>query len=132
MVLFGIVGTLIMYLLGLRLPDHIKHINIAKTEFRNAFTNVLLNLRENLDYPLSQIAHGCNVQITIAIDKRRGEVMFWHRKRFECDIANYKNAYQEATQYGSVFAFAASEKTDFAKQNRAQFMGAIEKLLSHC
>ncbi|SPD73390.1 hypothetical protein PITCH_A1820019 [uncultured Desulfobacterium sp.] len=131
MILLGIAGTLIMYLLGLRLPDHIKRINIEKSEFRNAFTDILLNLRENPDCPLAQIAFACNPQIIAAIDKRRNEIRFWCRNKFESDVTNYKNAYKEATQYGSVFAVVMSEKTDFARQNRAQFIEAIEKLLSH-
>lgn len=129
--LLGVAGGAFSLWATAYLPSVINRRHAASDAYKSAFSDVLLNLRENPDCPLAQIAHGCNPQITAAIDKRRDEVLFWRRKRFERDVAHYKESYQEATQYGSTLAIAMSEKTDFAKQNRAQFLRAIERLLSH-
>ncbi len=129
--LLGIAGALILVFLAAYLPAAISRRHAASDAYLSAFSDVLLNLRENPDCPLAQIAHGCNAQIISAIDKQRSKIPFYRRKRFESDVVQYKAAYQEATQYGSVLAVAMSGKNDFARQNRAHFLQAIEKLLSH-
>lgn len=129
--LLGIAGALAMVPIVIRATNAINQHHADVVAYRSAFDDVLLNIRESPDCPLAQIAYGCNPQITAAIDKRRGKVMIWRRNSFERDVAYYKESYIEATQDGSVLAVAMSEKTESAQQNRARFLRAINRLLSH-
>lgn len=129
--LLGSAGAAALLWAGAYLNSIISRRHAARDAYKSAFDDVLLNLRENPNCPLAQIASGCNPKIAAAIDKRRGEVMFWRRKRFERDVARYKTSYRQATQYGSTLAIVMSEENDFAQKNREQFLKAIKKLMSY-
>ena len=129
--LLTIVGALVMLLLGVYVPAAIKRRHIASEEYRRAFDGVLLNLRENPDCPIAQIAFGFHNEHLAAIDRFRSFMPIWKRKRFERDVENYKLAYDEARDFGNVFAVALSEKADVAKAKRKVFSNAIQRLLSH-
>jgi hypothetical protein len=124
-------GALAMLLLGVYVPAAIKRHHAASAAFRSAFDGVLLNLRENPDCPIAQIAFGFHQEHLAAIDKFRSAVPIWRRRRFESDVAHYKEAYDIARDYGNVFAVAFSEKTDIAREKRKHFGDAIKRMLSH-
>lgn len=129
--LLTIAGALAMLLLGVYVPSAVRRWYEASAAYRLAFDNVLLNLRENPDCPLAQIAFGCHQQHLAAIDKFRYSVPIWSRRRFEADAAYYKEAYDIARDYGSVFAVALSEHTDVARAKRKHYSEAIQRLLSY-
>ncbi len=129
--LLGVAGTLAMLLLGVYVPTAIKRRHEASAAFRSAFDGVLLNLRENPDCPLAQIAFGFHNDHLAAITKFRASVPIWRRRSFDKAVANYKEAYDIARDFGNVFAVAFSEKTDIAREKRKHYSKAIDRLLSH-
>lgn len=129
--LLTIAGALVMLLLGVYVPAAIKRRHVASEEYRRAFDSVLLNLRENLDCPIAQIAFGFHNDHLAAIDRFRSFMPIWKRKKFERDVENYKLAYDEARDFGNVFAVAFSEKTDVANAKRNVLSKAIQRLLSY-
>lgn len=129
--LLTIAGALVMLLLGVYVPAAIKRRYIASEEYRRSFDGVLLNLRENPDCPIAQIVFGFHNEHLAAIDRFRSFMPVWKRKKFERDVEKYKLAYDEARDFGNVFAVALSEKTDVAKAKRKVFSNAIQKLLSY-
>lgn len=131
MYLLGIAGVLAMLLVGTYVPAAIKRRHEAAAAYRLAFDDVLLNLRENPDCPIAQIAFGCHPQHLAAIDKFRSSVPRWRRRRFERDVAHYKEAHDIAREYGNVFAIVLSEKTDVARAKRKHYNEAIQRLLSY-
>jgi hypothetical protein len=129
--LLAIAGTLTMLLLGVYVPAAIKRRHDASAEFRSAFDGVLLNLRENPDCPIAQIAFGFHQEHLAAITKFRAHVSIWRRRGFDKAVAHYKDAYDVARDFGNVFAVAYSEKTEVAKARRKHYSEAINRLLSY-
>ena len=129
--LLGIAGVLVMLLLGVYVPAAIKRRHDASAAYRLAFDDVLLNLIENPDCPLAQIAFGCHPQHLAAINKYRRFVSFWRRRRFDCDVEHYKEAYNKARENGDVFAIALSENTEAAREKRRHYSSAIQRLIYH-
>lgn len=129
--LLGTAGTLSLWLLNTVATPHVKRHRDAVVAYRLAFDDVLLNLRENPDCPLAQIAYDFHSQHLAAIDKYRTFIPFWSRRRFEIDVAHYKDAHNIAIEYGSVFAFALSEKFEVARAKRQYYKEAINRLLTH-
>jgi len=129
--LLGGAFALTMLLLSTYVPAAIGRRHEATAAYRLAFDNVLLNLRENSDCPIAQIAFGCHPQHLAAIDKFRASVPVWSRHRFERDVAHYKQAHDIAREYGSVFAIGLSENTDDARAKRKHYSEAIKRLLSY-
>ena len=129
--LLGAAGVLVAWLLNAVAAPAVKRHREAVAAYRLAFDNVLLNLRENPDYPLAQIAFGCHPRHLTAIDKFRHSVPIWRRRCFEADAAYYKQAYDIARDYGSVFAVALSEHTEVARTKRKHYSEAIQHLLSY-
>jgi hypothetical protein len=52
------------------------------------------------------------------------------RRVFERAVAHYKEAYNIANDYGSVYAIGLSENTDMVKMWRKNYHDAITRLLS--
>jgi len=129
--LLGAAGVLFLWLLNAVATPYVKRHREAAATYRLAFDRVLLNLRENPDCPLAQIAFGCHPQHLAAIDKFRYSVSIWSSRRFEADAAYYKEAYDIARDYGSVFAVGLSEHTDVARAKRKHYSEAIQRLLSY-
>lgn len=103
----------------------------ARASYRLAFDDVLLNLRENPDCAIAQIAFGCHQQHLSAIDKFRSSIHIWQRCSFEKAVTNYKESNDIACDFGSVFAVALSENTDIARKKREHYRKAIQQLLSY-
>jgi len=120
-VLLSIAGTLAMVLLSVYVPAAIRRRHEASDAYRLAFDEVRLNIRENPDCPLAQIAFCCHPKHLAAIDKFRTCVPFWRSSRYESDVAHYKKANDIACDYGSVFAIAMSEKNDVARAKRSHY-----------
>lgn len=129
--LLGGAFALAMLLLRVYLRAAINRKYEAVSAYRLAFDSVLLNLRENPDCPLAQTAFNCHPQHLAAIDKFRASIPIWKRRSFENDVAHYKEAYEIARDYGSVFAVALSEMTDVAREKRMHYGEAIQRLLSY-
>ena len=129
--LLVIASTLVMLLLSIYVPSAVKRRHEASAAYRLAFDNVLLNLRENPGYPIARIAFDSHQRHLAAIDKFRYSVPIWSRRRFEADAAYYKEAYDIARDYGSVYAVALSEHTDVARAKRKHYSEAIQRLLSY-
>ncbi|MDZ4346303.1 MAG: hypothetical protein U1E51_28145 [Candidatus Binatia bacterium] len=129
--LLAIVGVLSMWALNNYIAPNIKRRQEAAVAFQRAFDGVLLNLRENPDCPLAQIAFGFHNEHLTAITKFRDYVSFWRIRSFDRAVAHYKEAYDIACEHGSVFALALSEKTDIARAKRQHYSEAIDRLLSH-
>lgn len=123
--------ALTMLLLGVYVPAAIKRRHEASAAFRSAFDGVLLNLNENPECPLAQIAFGFHNDHLAAITKFRNSVPIWRHRSFDKAVANYKEAYDMARDFGDVFAIASSEKTDIAREKRKHYSKAIDGLLSH-
>jgi hypothetical protein len=140
---FGFVlGTFDMWLLGGAIflmgwllsevaTPAVKRHREAATEYRLAFEDVFLNLRENSDCPLAQIAQSFHAQHLSAITKFRPFIQVWSRNNFERSVIQYKEAHNNAIGQGSPFMLAASEKTDYARANRKHYRAAIDRLLSY-
>lgn len=122
---------LIVWLLNEKAAPALKRRREASTAYRLAFDDVILNLRENRDCPLAQIAQSFHNQHLSAITKFRPFIEVWSRNNFERSVVGYNKAYDNATLQGSPFALAASEKTDFAIANRKEYSEAINRLLSY-
>lgn len=103
----------------------------ARAAYRLAFDDVLLNIRENPDCSIAQIAFSCHPQHLSAIDKFRSTIKFWQRGSFERAVASYKVAHDTAGDFGSVFAVVLSENTEIARAKRKRYREAIERLLSY-
>ncbi len=134
MFLFGIVGSLSLALIGVYAKNSIDRRQKASEEFISAFDGVILNLRENPDCPIAQFTYAFHNEHLAAIVKFRNSIpawKFWKRKSFDRATENYKETYEMAQDYGSVFAVALSEKTEVAKEKRKIYSDAIDKLLSH-
>lgn len=129
--LLSAAGALAMLLLGIYAPAAYKRKREAVAAYRLAFDDVLLNLRENANCPLSQITFACHPQHLAAINRFRSTVPVWSRRRFERDVTYYKNAHNIASEYGSVLAVALSENSDDAREKRKHYNEAIHRLLSH-
>ena len=129
--LLGIVGALALLLLSVYVPTAIRRRQDSASAFRDAFNGVLLNLRENPDCPIAQIAFGFRNEHLAAIDRFRDHVPFWRISGFNRAVANYKEAYDIARDYGNVFAIALSEKTDVARAKRKHYHESIKLLLSY-
>lgn len=128
--LLGICGVIVGWWLGPRIAEHIKNHNAARTAYRQAFADAVLNITENPTCTLAMIAHDCHNSILAAISNYRSHVPFWRRKAFERAVAHYKEANDIATEYGSVYAVALSENTDVARAKRNHYHDAIFRLLS--
>jgi len=129
--LLGIAGFLIMLLLGVYVPAEIKCWRDAATEFRGAFDSILLNLTENPSCPLAIFAYQENAGILAAISKFRGFVPLWSRRSFKRDVAHYKDAYSVATEDGAAYAVGLFEDTEHARNKRAYFHDAVNRLIRH-
>jgi len=86
---------------------------------------------ENPDCPIAQFSYAFRNEHLAAIVKYRDSVPFWQKTSFDRAVENYKEAYNMAQEYGSVFAVALSEKTETAKEKREIYSQAIKRLLSH-
>jgi len=124
-------GSLIMLLLGVYVTAAVKRRHDASAAYRSAFDDVLLNLRENPDCSIAQIACSFHAQHLAAIDKFRSSVRVWQRSRFEKDVAHYKDAYDIGRDHGNAFAVAFSENTPDAQARREHYSVAIKRLLSY-
>lgn len=129
--LLAIAGVLIVWLLNTVAAPAVKRRSEAAAAFQHAFANVVLNLKENPNCPLAQIAQSAHLQHLAAITKFRPFIHIWHRKNFERSVDQYKNAHNAATCEGSLLALAASESTAFAQENRKLYSAAINRLLSY-
>lgn len=129
--LLGGASALAMLLLGIYAPAAVKRRQDASAAYRVAFDDVILNLRENPDCPLAQIASGFHSNHLAAITKFRLNVPVWCRHCFEKDVTHYKETYEVARSNGDVFALALSENTEIARTNRKLYSQAVERLLSH-
>jgi len=129
--LLAAAGGLIVWFLNTVGAPAVKRHRDAAAAFQLAFANVVLNLRENPNCPLAQIAQGAHLQHLAAITKFRPFIHIWHRKNFERSVDQYKNAHNAATCQGSLLALAASESTAFAQENRKLYSAAINRLLSY-
>jgi hypothetical protein len=122
---------LIVWLLNQKAAPTLKRHREAADAYRLAFDDVILNLRENRDCPLAQIAQNFHAQHLSAITKFRPFIQVWNRNNFERSVVRYEETHNNATGEGSVFMLAASEKTDFAIANREHYRAAIDRLLSY-
>lgn len=128
--LLGVCGVLMAWWLGPRIALHIKSHNASRSAYRHAFDDVVLNITENPTCTLAMIANSCHNGIIAAISNYRPHVPFWRRKAFERAVANYKDANNIATDFGSVYAIALSENSDVARAKRKHYHDAIRNLLS--
>ena len=129
--LLAAAGGLIVWLLNTVASPAVKRHRDAAAAFRLAFDDVILNLKENPDCPLVQIAQSTNLQHLAAITKFKPLIPIWSRKSFERSVDQYKEAHNNATCQGSPLALAASENTEFARENRKLYSEAIYRLLSY-
>lgn len=129
--LLAVAGSLIVWLFNEVAAPTVKRHREAAAAYRRAFDDVILNLKENPDCPLAQIAQSVHPQHLAAITKFRAFVHVWSRKSFEQSVDQYKDAHNKATCGGSPLTLAASEKTDFARANRKSYGEAINRLLSY-
>ncbi len=91
---------------------------------------MFLNLRENSDCALAQIAFEVHAKHLAAIDKYRESVPFWKRRGFERAVNNYRDAHEMASEGGNIFAIALSENSDVARTKRKIYREAVNSLLS--
>lgn len=129
--LLAAAGSLILWLLNAVAAPAVKRHREAAAAYRLAFGDVLLNLRENPDCPLAQIAQSAHPRHLAAITRFRPYIHVWSRRSFERSVDQYKEAHNNSICQGSPLALAASEKTDFARANRNCYSEAIHRLLSY-
>jgi len=129
--LLGIVGALIIFLLGIRVPDIVKRTNVAKAEFRSTFDQVILNIEENADCPIAQVSYRLRNQHLTAIIKYRTFVPFWKRSGFDNAVEEYKKACETAQEHGSVFALVDSQRTNDSRIKRGIYSKTIHRLLTY-
>ena len=103
---------------------------IASADFRAAFTDAIINLKE-IDIPSSaQVVNVFMVQHLAAIQIFRYFVPWHNRRTFDKATKNYRQCCEKCLE-GGVFNIAASESTEYAKGNRKILLDSIYRLLSY-
>ena len=102
----------------------------AAATFRSAFSNIILNLKENPDLPSAQIANIDRYVILAAAQEYRLWVRWFSRRAFDKAVCNYKEACEIACEGGNIFALISSETTEYAAAKRAKLNNAVHNLYS--
>ena len=121
--------TALIAILGALYVRHRNNLYIASSTFRAAFSDAIFNLTES-NVPSAQVVNVFRVKHLAAIQGFRDSVPRLYRSGFDKATEHYRQCCDKCLETG-IFAVAASESTEYAKENRKALLDSIHRLLTY-